>query len=790
MAADLYLSISDGPGTNTALRAWAGSIDDLTELVGKASVGPKAGSYFVRGPFTRPIRNDDNIVRADVVVIDGDKRIDPDTGEVSEGAPAPHLAHEALRELGIQHLLFTTWSHDPDRQHNRWRAVIPAPIRNQVELLAVVDHLAEQMNQAGIMVANSRENGNWSQAWYLPRVRDERSPFAFFDGSDGEPIDRVTVELITAAWETARAATRPNTRPCEGRSSSEDADSPIGRFNADYGNPDGIINLLEAHGYRFYGHDRLNDQTSYRLIRAGSASGIPGVHLYPGSRDGRWLVYCHHAGDALDQRDENGRQLALDAFEVFATLEHGGDKKKAATAAAEHFRQQDQQTTQDAADDPGDFLVALRRIAEMDPIPGELQKKVVADAFNVPGYTVERALGHLTRSLRPSYPKPPDPTRLAISREERLQARMHPRCIVHDYLFADVALLSAPGGTGKTTLVLFELIHIVLGRPLHGLRVQTPGPVLLVTAEDPREILLGRLNRIMADLGLSESEQEVVDDNILIWDCSGEMTRLVEIDQQGNLTLTGLADEIVERMQTVSPVLIVLDPIVSFGPGENRINDAEQMLILAARRMVRGLNCCVRYVTHVSQNAARAGTLDQYASRGGTALADGARMVAVLQAWDEKKSGDTPPMTLDRGPTDKVLILARPKLSYAPPQPLIWLARQEHTFTHALPIHIPEEAERAARADQLENFLVSEYKEGRKYSKNEIEEGKFIDMPRAEFRAALAELEVSGRVAKIALSKAEVMGARKFYLHPIKRLPIAPNDDGGIAPQDSHWEAA
>ena len=165
-------------------------------------------------------------------------------------------------------------------------------------------------------------------------------------------------------------------------------------------------------------------------------------------------------------------------------------------------------------------------------------------------------------------------------------------------------------------------------------------------------------------------------------------------------------------------------------------------------------------------------------------------MVAVLQAWDERKSGDTPPMTLDYGPADKVLMLARPKLSYAPPSPLIWLARHEHAFSHALPIQIPEESVRAARADQLENFLVSEYRAGRHYTKRRLEDGRHVDIPRAELRAALAELEVSGRVVGKALPKSEVAGARKTYLHPIKRIPIAPNDCAETEGKSSEKEAA
>src|SRR2546427_2128158 len=76
-----------------------------------------------------------------------------------------------------------------------------------------------------------------------------------------------------------------------------------------------------------------------------------------------------------------------------------------------------------------------------------------------------------------------------ISESEFATASLSPACIVADYLFADVAVLIAPGGTGKTTLTLYECICIALGIPLFGLAVRKPGPVLILTAEDSREML-------------------------------------------------------------------------------------------------------------------------------------------------------------------------------------------------------------------------------------------------------------------------------------------------------------
>lgn len=118
------------------------------------------------------------------------------------------------------------------------------------------------------------------------------------------------------------------------------------------------------------------------------------------------------------------------------------------------------------------------------------------------------------------------------------------------------------------------------------------------------------------------------------------MCRLTELDRHGNVVLTGLADAIVERFRDAPPVMVGFDPAISFGAGERIVNDNEQSLVLAARRIVRGLGCCVRLIAHTGKENARSGTLDQYASRGGSALADGTRMVAVLRSWDPEATDD------------------------------------------------------------------------------------------------------------------------------------------------------
>jgi RecA-family ATPase len=361
-----------------------------------------------------------------------------------------------------------------------------------------------------------------------------------------------------------------------------------------------------------------------------------------------------------------------------------------------------------------------------------------------------------------------------ITPDEWKSARATPDCIVDNYLFADVALLIAPGGMGKTTIMLFEAIHIALGMPLYGMTVRKPGPVMIVTAEDSREMLVARLRAIAQGMKLGEHDIETVMQRVRIADVSGSGFRLTEI--KGDVVRPGNGiDQIIESCRAIKPVLIVVDPAVSFGIGESRVNDAEQGLVEAARKLRRALNCCVRFVHHSGKQNARDRAADQYAGRGGSAFADGARMVHVLQSLtpDEWHNETGQPLA----PGETGLRLARPKMSYCAPVGDILIKRSGYTFERAVQITMSKGARIEAAADQILRLINSEMAQGRLHSKNSLEM-LGTGLKRGELRAAIDVLEASGRIETRAKPGSSQRGARQ-YLHPV----ASPSDDGEPRPK-------
>jgi RecA-family ATPase len=358
----------------------------------------------------------------------------------------------------------------------------------------------------------------------------------------------------------------------------------------------------------------------------------------------------------------------------------------------------------------------------------------------------------------------------AIDADEWSNAALTPRCIVENYLFADVAALIAPGSTGKTTATLYEAVHVTLGLPLWGLRVFTPGAVLIVTAEDRREFLVARLREICLALGLSDAQRARV----------RELVRIDDATTSTKRTATTLAEDIVKGCKAagVLPVLVQFDPMVSFGIGEARVNDAEQGLIQAARIISGGLDCCARFIHHTGKAGARDKLVDQYAGRGGSALADGCRMVGVMQTLDAaellKATGD------QLGAEESAFAIHRPKLSYAPPQQVpLYVLRRGYAFELlAGRLATSPDARAEVLGEQLARFITSELDAGRRHTRNSLRELRPEGLTRADVEMALAWLEVRGRICELDNltpdGKRPTKGARTY-------LAVMPQNGGATA---------
>jgi len=355
------------------------------------------------------------------------------------------------------------------------------------------------------------------------------------------------------------------------------------------------------------------------------------------------------------------------------------------------------------------------------------------------------------------------PAPLPISEEEWLEARSAPRCIVENYFYADVGVFIAPGGTGKTTLVLFEAIHIALGIDLFGHRVANEGIVVLLTAEDSREMLVARLRSIARQMDLRHAEMKRVRESVLISDVSGQGLKLTKVDRDVVQASTHV-DKLISTLQRVKPVVIFIDPAVSFGVGESRVNDAEQGLVEAGRKMRNALTCAVIYIHHTGKQNARDKSGDQYAGRGGSAFADGSRMVQVLHSLEARDWLSATGEELAVGEVG--LRLTRPKLSYSPAQPALYIARNGYSFRKVEAAESKDGLVRA-NADKVWKILNDEVIAGRFPSQRSIE-AMDCGLTQRAVRDAIAWLRSESRVSEKPVASTG-HGGKRSYLHPVSK---------------------
>lgn len=315
----MKLAFAVGGRTDVALTVKDYTFQQFAARLRSPRQGAKDGSYYIRGgDLVTPKRADENLRSAELLILDGDSRIDPETGEILSGAPPMPEVCQTLRDMNIAYIAHTSHSYKPvnggGQPHWKYRIVIPARLKSQAELQACVQWILAQLHSRGVWLADVTENSKWSQPWYLPRVEQ---PDAFlFDVNEGGHAFPINEAMAWAKERQKREQVEQKIVSNPVNQSSGDIDA----FNKAHG-PEWVRSKLESQGYKFV----FKDGDKFRYIRPGSESGTPGVVVFRGAR-GDWCVFSHHgAADPLSNR-------VSDPFDLVAIFDHNGDRKAAARA--------------------------------------------------------------------------------------------------------------------------------------------------------------------------------------------------------------------------------------------------------------------------------------------------------------------------------------------------------------------------------------------------------------------------------------------------------------------------
>jgi hypothetical protein len=368
------------------------------------------------------------------------------------------------------------------------------------------------------------------------------------------------------------------------------------------------------------------------------------------------------------------------------------------------------------------------------------------------------------------------------SHDELLGVPPKPKMIIDGYLQEDAGGDVGTGETGKSTLLLYEGVHIILGRPLYGRPIIRPGGYLVLTAEDDRDTTLSRLNQICRALELSKAEQLKVLGHFYVEDISSTSAKLIVADHSG-IHETGLADEIISKYADLGLAVASIDPTSLLGPGELSGNDGMAQLMRTARKLHKKLSAAVRLVHHVSKQVARSEIHDQYSARGASSFADNSRSQRqIVKMYTRKFEHEGSEYELPEEITNleiatgKVLAIFVHKMSYVERDstPII-LVRHGFAFRHVFMQRTDTSPAAEAERRNDEMFRVIDYVRGlltagKKIGKTELEEhAQKIGLTRKVLRAARDMALNSSALQELALPKNERTTNRTKYLMPLDK---------------------
>lgn len=246
--------------------------------------------------------------------------------------------------------------------------------------------------------------------------------------------------------------------------------------------------------------------------------------------------------------------------------------------------------------------------------------------------------------LPPEIASPPQrwTPRFATLEEVMDRSKLKKPQLFQDWSTEDIAIMSADGGTGKSTLALFEAVSMALGERFLGFECLQSGPTLFLTGEDSEAKLKASLGEIMRQMGLfdpvpgnPERVQRVLQ-NVLIKKDSDMC--LVTRTRDGFLVPNwSEIDKIKQAIDDIKPKKIVIDPIASFWGPESSVNDNAKAVIKGAYALQEYSGACIEMINHIGKASSNQKDESQMAGRGGTALPSHSRVSKVMYGLNDEE---------------------------------------------------------------------------------------------------------------------------------------------------------
>lgn len=285
-----------------------------------------------------------------------------------------------------------------------------------------------------------------------------------------------------------------------------------------------------------------------------------------------------------------------------------------------------------------------------------------------------------------------------------------------------VTMLAAPGGQGKSLLMLHIAMYGAMGLPFAEFKVQQPLRTLYVSYEDGKRLMYDRI----VDIGqeLREHDNGVLD---TLYDVDGSLDNnlslhkveddaqtwvfLIKPDRFSPAERTARVDWLIGYIKQAGIRMVILDPMVyTHQLQENDIADMA-FFMQTLNHIAAKAECAVIVVHHMSKmgRADQLSDIDQHSLRGASSITDNARSAGILIGLPYK---DAPSFGIEEADVKDYAVFKHVKSNYAAPLPLMIFQRKGRTLVYRADIkkldhnHIKQAREQKAEEDKQARIIA------------------------------------------------------------------------------------
>jgi hypothetical protein len=193
----------------------------------------------------------------------------------------------------------------------------------------------------------------------------------------------------------------------------------------------------------------------------------------------------------------------------------------------------------------------------------------------------------------------------------------------------------APGGVGKSSLVLVEALAMVTGRPLLGIHPSERLRVWYWCGEDPLEEIERRVAAICLHYGIQPEE---IEDRLFLDSGRTSEIILATTTKAGAVLAQPVLDQLVETILENEIDVVVIDPFISAHRVSENDNGAVDMVAKALNRVAEETRCAMELIHHVRKGQGGQGGYSVEDGRGAVSLLAAARSARVLNPMTREEA--------------------------------------------------------------------------------------------------------------------------------------------------------